>query len=66
MNTEIKTPIRWLLEYLTGRFEQTNEYFYGLCEELIKSGKLQRNIRLDNAHERFIDYGTDNCRANDI
>lgn len=53
MDIAIKTPIRWLLGYITGRFEQTNEHFFELSEDLLKSGKLQRRIKLDNAHEGF-------------
>ena len=53
MDVTIKTPIRWLLGYITGRFEQTNEHFFKLSEELIKSGKLKPRIKLDNAHEGF-------------
>ena len=49
----IKTPIRWLLRYITGRFEQTNEHFFELCKGLVDSGKLRRSIQLDNAHEGF-------------
>ena len=53
MNCAIKTPIRWLLRYITGRFEQTNENFFKLSKELIDSGRLKRKIWLDNAHEGF-------------
>ncbi len=56
MDIAIKTPIRWLLGHITGRFEQTNKHFYELCKELIKEGKLQQKIRLDNEHEGF-SYG---------
>lgn len=53
MDVAIKTPIRWLLGYIAGRFEQTNEHFFELSKDLIKSGKIQRRIKLDNAHEGF-------------
>jgi hypothetical protein len=53
MDIVIKTPIRWLLRYITGRFEQTNEHFFELCKGLVDSGKLRRSIQLDNAHEGF-------------
>lgn len=56
MDIVIKTPIRWLLRYITDRFKQTNEHFFDLCKELVKNGKLQQIIRIDNVHEGF-SYG---------
>lgn len=50
------TPISWLLVYMTGKFEQTNEHFFELCEELIRDRKLHQYIQIDSVKEGFIHH----------